>query len=76
MSSSIRRNWGFNYEVELSQNDVLKNIQKHIIQREESGRCNAMGGLIEELELSVDCQEARRATTSLEGAEWPGGAES
>ena len=52
-------------------------IQEHnIIQREDSGHCNAMGVLVEDLEWSVDCQAARRAPISLEGAEWPGGAES
>ena len=52
-------------------------IREHnMIQREDSGRCNAMGGLTEDLELSVDCQTAGRAQISLEGAEWPGGAES
>ena len=34
------------------------------------------GGFLEDLELSVDCQTAGRAQISLEGAEWPGGAES
>ena len=47
-----------------------------IIQREDSGRCYALGGLIEDLEWSADCQAARRAPISLEGAEWSGGAES
>ena len=33
------------------------------------------GGLTEDLEWPVECQAARSATISLEGAEWPGGAE-
>ena len=50
-------------------------IQEHNIrQREDSSRCNVMGGLIEDIKRSV--QAARKALISLEGAEWPGGAES
>ena len=51
-------------------------LEHNIIQWEDSGRCNAMGRLIEDLELSVDCEAVRKAPISLDGAEWPGGAES
>ena len=44
--------------------------ERNLIQREDSDRCNAMGGLIEDLELKVDCEAARRAPISLGGAEW------